>query len=132
MNKFALYRFIFPFRSRLQKRLRGERMTVDVDAFARGFEGGDRHPEIPRFLWEMLREEAFVPDFRPDPNDDLTKIYGKGPEEVQDDLIEPLLIRLGLCASGIDFRGFDFASVTTPKDAGRFVMKLADTKSKVT
>lgn len=106
-------------------------MNVDIDTFARGFEGGDRHPEIIRSLWDLLREDAFVPDFRPDPEDDLIKIYAKGPEEVMYDVIEPLLTRLGLSVSGMDFRGFDFASVATPKDVGAFVMKVADSQNKV-
>jgi len=74
----------------------------------------------------MLREQAFVPDFRPGPNDSLPKVYAMGPEEVRDIVIEPLLAKLGLSVSGIDFTGFDFASIATPKDAGGFVMTIAE------
>jgi hypothetical protein len=129
INKFAAYRFIAPFRSRLQGRLRGERMSVDVDTFAHGLEGGDRRSEIARVLWEILRGEAFVPDFRPDPDDRLARVYAMGPEEVRDDVIDPLLTRLGLSVSGIDFTGFDFSSIATPKDVSRFVVKVADAQN---
>lgn len=127
IDKFGLYRFIFPFRSRLQNHLREERLIVDVDAFARRFEDG-RQPDVPRSLWELLREAAFVPDFRPDPDDSLAKVYAMGPEEVWDDVIEPLLAKLGLSVSGIDFTGFDFSSVATPRDVVAFIVKVADTQ----
>lgn len=103
-------------------------MDVDVDAFARTCEDG-QHPEMPRLLWELLRELAFVPDFRPDPDDSLAKVYAMGPEEVRDDVIEPLLARLGVSVSGIDFTGFDFSSVVTPKDVMAFVMKIVDAQN---
>ena len=128
INKYALYPFLFPFRSRLQNRLREERLNVDVDAFARGVEDG-RHPDVPRPLWELLREAAFIPDFRPDPDDNLSKVYAMGPEEVRDDVIEPLLAKLRLSVSGIDFTGFDFSSVATPRDVVAFVMKVADAQN---
>ncbi|HEU4962155.1 MAG TPA: hypothetical protein VFT56_17335 [Sphingomonas sp.] len=105
-------------------------MSVDVDAFAHGLEGGDRRSEIARELWGILRDEAFVADFRPDPNDDLAKVYAMGPEEVRDELIEPLLTRLGLSVSGIDFTGFDFSSITTPRGVSRFVVKVADAQGR--
>ena len=126
--KFAIYRFTAPFRSRLQNRLRNERLNLDVASFVRGFEDG-RQPEVPRSLWEMLREAAFVPDFRPDPDDSLSKLYAMGPEEVRDDVIEPLLTKLGLGVSGIDFTGFDFSSIATPRDVVAFVMKVVDAQN---
>ena len=46
MNKYTLYRFLSPFRSRHQKRLREERLDVDIDTFAQGFEEG-LHPDVP-------------------------------------------------------------------------------------
>lgn len=101
-------------------------MSVDVDAFAHGLEGGDRRPDIARELWTLLRDAAFIADFRPDPNDDLAKVYAMGPEEVRDDLIDLLLTRLGVTVSGIDFTGFDFSSIATPRDVSRFVEKVAD------
>lgn len=126
INKFATYRVIAPFRSRLQARLRKERIRVDVYAFARGLEDGDRHPEIAHALWELLRERAFVLDFRPEPDDDLYKVFAMDPEIVRDEVIDVLLTKLKLSVSGIDFTGFDFASITTPKDVSRFVAKVAD------
>jgi hypothetical protein len=128
-DKFAAYRFIAPFRSRLQKRLREERMSVDVNAFSSGIGGGDRHPEIAAALWELLRERAFVPDFRPDPDDDLAKVFAMDPEIVRDEVVDEILTKLGLSVSGIDFTGFDFASVATPRDVVAFVMKIADAQN---
>jgi len=52
-----------------------------------------------------------------------------GPEEVRDDVIEPLLAKLGLSVIGIDFTGFDFSSIVTPKDVIGFVMKVADAQN---
>ena len=116
---------MFPFRSQLQKRLRAERMRVDAATFAQELGMDERNPELSRALWEILREESFVPDFRPKADDSLPKIYSLGPEEVRDDLIEPLLDRLGLNVAGIDFRAVDFTSVVTPKDVGNLVMRIA-------
>lgn len=128
IDKFAIYRFTAPFRSRLQNRLRIERLNVDVAAFVSGFEDGQQ-PDVPRSLWEMLREAAFVPDFRPDPDDSLSQLYAMGPEEVRDDVIEPLLTKLGLSVSGIDFTSFDFSSIATPRDVVAFVIKVVDAQN---
>ncbi|WP_415644201.1 hypothetical protein [Sphingomonas antarctica] len=89
----------------------------------------EHHAEAARVLWELLRQQAFVPDFRPDPNDDLSKVNAMGPEEVRDDVIDPLLDRLGLSVSGIDFTDFDFSSVATPRDVIAFVTKVADARN---
>jgi hypothetical protein len=101
-------------------------MNVDAAAFARGLEAGERHPEIAGVLWELLRDQAFVADFRPDAFDDLAKVYAMGAEEVRDELIDVLLTKLRLDVASIDFSGFDFASLTTPKDVSRFVSRVAD------
>lgn len=126
IDKFVIYRVIFPVRSRLQRRLREERLSADANEFAQGLSPDGRQAEVACLLWEMLREHAFVADFRPDPNDDLAKVYALGPEEVRDDIVDPLLDRLGLSFSGMDFTGFDFASITTPKDISAFVAKVAE------
>ena len=128
-DKFALYRLTAPFRSRLQRRLREERKNVDMEAFVQALSADEQKAEAARALWELLRQQAFVPDFRPDPNDDLSEVYAIGPEEVRDDVIDPLLDRLGLSVSGIDFTGFDFASIATPTDVVAFVMKVADAQN---
>ncbi len=52
-----------------------------------------------------------------------------GPEEVRDDVIEPLLDKLALDPSWIDFRGFDFASVTTPREVIAFILRIANAQS---
>ena len=127
MSKFALYRFIAPFRSRLQARLRDDRLAVDEDEFVHQFEGGGgRSSEVARALWDLLRTEAFVSDFRPAPDDILPKIYAMGPEEVRDDVIEPILMRLGLKVDRMNFKGVDFASILTPRDVVTFITKVAD------
>jgi hypothetical protein len=124
-DQFTFYRFAFPFRSRLQARLCEERLNVDVDAFARPFDDSSR-PEVPRLLWDMIRERAFVSDFRPDLDDSLDKVHAMGWEEVEDEMILPLLKELGLSTSGIDFTGFDFTSITTPREVIAFILKIAE------
>ena len=54
-----------------------------------------------------------------------------GPEEVRDDLIDPITEKLNLDLSRYDFKGFDFASLKTPSDVARFLMGLAGDKSEV-
>ena len=76
-------------------------------------------------MWNALREAAFVDDFRVDPEDLLAAVFGMGPEEVRDELIEPLLTELGLRVDGIDFTGFDFASIATVEDAALFLTRIA-------
>jgi len=124
-DQFTYYRFIAPFRSRLQARLREERLNVGVDAFARPFNDSSR-PELPRLLWDLLREEAFVADFRPDLDDSLHKVHGKAWEDVYYDVIEPLLERLALDTSEIDFTGFDISSITTPREVVALILNIAD------
>jgi hypothetical protein len=48
-----------------------------------------------------------------------------GPEEVRDDIIEPLLNKLSLKVDRIDFTGFDFASIITPRDIAAFIVRVA-------
>lgn len=62
-------------------------------------------------------------------DDSLSKVYAMGPEEVREDVIDPLLTKLGLSVESIDFTGFDFSSIATPKDVGRFVMQVADAQN---
>lgn len=127
MNNYILYRFLFPFRSRRQDRLREERMDVDVNSFASALtRKGKRHNEIARLLWNAMREVALVSDFRPAPDDSLADLHAMGPEEVLDELIEPLLDQLGLSVEGIDFAGFDFDSVKTPGDIANFMHKVVN------
>jgi hypothetical protein len=125
ISKSGLYRFIFPFRSQLQHLLREARLDVDVEAFVRRFEVCERS-DVPRSIWDLLREAAFVTDFRPDPDDSLEKVYAMGPDEVWGDLIEPLLARFRLNSNAIDFTGFNFSSIATPRDVVAVVMKVTD------
>ena len=41
-------------------------------------------------------------------------------------MILPLLETLGLSTSEIDFTGFDFTSITTPREVIAFILKIAD------
>jgi len=114
----------------MQDRLRKERLSANVNGFARDLEDSDRHPEIAIALWKILQERAFVDDFRPEVDDDLYKIFAMDPEIVRDELVDVMLSRLSLSVEGIDFSGFDFASIKTPRDVSRFVVKVADAQSK--
>lgn len=123
MSRFAVYRFLAPLRSRIQDRLRKARLHVTADTFASQLK---ENPDIAAALWETLREQAFVRDFRPDPDDDLYKVFAMDPEIVRDELIEVLLAKLELNVGGIDFSGFDFASIKTPRDVSIFLAKIAN------
>jgi hypothetical protein len=124
IDKFTIYRFIAPFRSRLQGRLRSQRLKSDIHNFELGVETGCV-PGLARELWTLLQDSAFIPDFRPAPDDNLADVYAMGPEEVRDDIIEPLLNKLGLKVDHIDFTGFNFARITTPRDIAAFVVRVA-------
>lgn len=122
---YKVYRFIAPFRSRLQERLRKERERFDFDAFARAFDIGDDHLQIAHALWDLLRARAFVYDFRPHPDDDLYKVFAMDEEIVWDEVIKDLMKKLNLSLSGIDLTGFDIHSVTTPRHVMAFLVKIA-------
>ncbi|MBA4163095.1 MAG: hypothetical protein C0510_00460 [Erythrobacter sp.] len=112
----------------MQDRLRKERLHVAVETFASQLKA---RPDITVALWEMLREQAFVRDFRPEADDDLYKVFAMDPEVVRDELIDVLLAKLELNVSGIDFTGFDFASIKTPRDVSIFVAKIANAQGEV-
>lgn len=106
-------------------------MHMDYSAFAQGVNDGPHHDQITRFLWDCLSvERALVPDFRPEVNDDLVEVYAMGPEEIVDDILEPLSTQLNLDVSGIDFKALGFASVRTPADVAHFVMKMVTISEK--
>jgi hypothetical protein len=125
IDKFALYRFIAPFRSRLQLRLRQQRLNVDLAAFAQALQLSEKHIYIAEALWEKLREDALVADFRPDPDDDMARIYAMGVEEVMYDIIEPLLEKLGLSIDKFDLTDIDFKLIATPRDLAKFFVRVA-------
>lgn len=125
INKYTLDRILSPFRSRLQDRLRRERTHIDADMFVRELDDGGSHPEIARALWALLRERAFVEDFRPAPGDELYKVFAMDPEIVRDELIDVLLTKLELNVNEIDFAGFDFGSIATPRDVSKVLVKIA-------
>jgi hypothetical protein len=126
MRKYAICRFLAPFRSSLQRRLITERPEVTADTFQRDLGGAGKQERVAAFLWNRLRDLAFVPDFRPLPGDDLLKIYALGPEDVRDDIIEPLLDHLGIAPGDIDFAGFDFAALATPKSIFDFARTVTE------
>lgn len=51
-----------------------------------------------------------------------------GPEEALHDLIEPLLDKLELSKSKIDFNGLDLSSLNTPRDAASLIAKVANAR----
>ncbi len=114
----------------MQSRLRNGRLDVNVGTFASQLKDSDRYPEIAPALGKLLQEQAFVDDFRPEPDDDLYEVFAMDPEIVRDELVAVLLDKLGLSVRGIDFEGFNFASLTTPRDVSAFVVKVADAQSK--
>jgi hypothetical protein len=70
------------FYSRQQKlmRLRGE---VTAQSFLAMFTG-KRERMVARMVWDHLRREAVVPDFRPHPDDRLLTVYGIAEEELDE------------------------------------------------
>ena len=124
MNRYTLYRFLFPFRYRLQDRLERERRHVKLQQFANELGDTRAVDKIGSILWDLLREKAFVEDFRPSADDNLANVFAMGPEEVRDDLVEPLIEGLDLDVSSISFKDFDFDTLRTPKDVANFICTL--------
>lgn len=116
---------MFPFRSRLQRRLRQERLNKDLTDFTLRLGDGPHIAEISKCLWDKLREVAFVPDFRPDIDDNLMDIYAIDGEEVRDDLVEPIVEVLGIDTSNMDFSNLDFSSISTPKGVAGLLVRIA-------
>lgn len=126
IDKFRFYRFVFPFRSRLQNRLREARLHTDVHTFVRGIGLEAGRTQVSRLLWEMLREQALVPDYRPDPDESLPDIHGAGDEEVTDEIILPLLEQLECDIEGVDFTGTDLRLLTTPRHVADFIVEAME------
>ena len=124
MNKFGIYRFIFPFRYRLQRRFRLERINHDMYDFERQLDIGYDHRQVARTLWDALRSVAFVADFRPSYDDDLAALYAMGPDEVRDELIDVILNALSIDVSGINFSHVDFGTIKSPKDVANFIVNV--------
>lgn len=125
MIKFSFYKLAFPFRSRLQNRLRRERDAYRFEDFKKQLGEGVISPIVAAHLWELLRQCAFVDDFRPSPDDDLDEVFAMGPEEVKDELIEPLIGHLGGQASSIDVKDVDLANLRTPRQVAAFIARHA-------
>lgn len=103
IDKFSIYRVLFPFRRARQLRLRQERMGYSYLQFARDLFGGDDYPELSSLLWRCFSDTcALVPDFRPLPSDELASIYGMGLEEVLDDVLFPFAEKHDLLQTDTD------------------------------
>lgn len=126
MNKYFLYRILFPFRRRLQDRLRRERRDFQLEQFGTELDNTIAKTGLGRSLWKLLREKAFVEDFRPRPDDNLEEVFAMGPEEVRDDLVDPLIWCLGLNADSISFKDVDFATLRTPRDVAKFAAEIKE------
>ena len=103
IDKFSIYRVLFPFWRRRQLRLRRARLFYGSEQFAHDLFGGDVHPELSSLLWECFSDSrGLVADFRPHPDDELASIYGMGPEEVLDDVLFPFAEKHDLMNSDVD------------------------------
>lgn len=130
INKYKLYRMIYPFGSKTQMNLRESRKDQNLESFTRSFETGPFRETVAVFLWNYLRDElALVPDFKPEVNDSFSKLYALHTDELWDDVLEPITTKCGIDVSGISFKGVDFPAIDTPADVNRFVMKLASKAS---
>jgi len=124
-DKYALYRVLAPFRVKRQKVLREARLGVTLQEFQSEIGAGDLKNAAAEYLWERLREIAFVPDFRPSASDDLGETFALSPDSVRDELVEGLVDHLGINTEHIDFSGFSFTSIENPRDIVDFVQKVA-------
>jgi hypothetical protein len=100
-------------------------MDADRDVFAASVGAEGANVPIAHALWDQLREEAFVPDFRPSRDDSLFSVFGMGPEEVRDELIEPIITKLGLIPDRQTFSCVDFSLIGTPQDAQNLLARVA-------
>jgi hypothetical protein len=129
MIKFRIYLFLYPFRTRLHRRLREERLQLDFAIFAKAIEDGPLHEPISQFLWDCFSNtRALVPDFRPDVNDDLARVYAMGPEEIIDDILDPITTQLNLDIYGLNFKALGFDAIKTIANVADFI-KLIEVES---
>lgn len=124
MDKYQFYRFLAPFRMRRQRSLCRSRGDWTLTDFMGQLPVSPVTEPLARGLWDLLRDAAFVPDFRVDASDLLDATFGMGPEEVSDDLTDPLLDQLGLDVSMIDFTGLDFRKLKTVGDVAKLMIRV--------
>lgn len=124
-DKYSLYRALYPVRVTRQNALREARLDVSLHEFQSAIGPGHLRRLAAAYLWERLRELAFVADFRPSVSDDLGEVYALSPESVRDDVVSGLVDHVGLQTEHIDFTGFSFSALNSPQQIVDFVERLA-------
>ncbi len=125
-SKYTVYRVLYPFRVRRQSALRSTRLEVSVGDFEREMGSGKVRSVASAYLWERLRECAFVPDFRPSAADNLGDVLALSAESVRDEVVAGLVDHLGLHTEHINFSNFSFSSLQCPRDIADFVERVAN------
>jgi hypothetical protein len=85
----------FPFRQR-QNAVHKERMNITKSFFVEELAQSDLERHAAAKLWDLLVEAAVVEEFRPLPNDNFLRLYGLADEDLDDDIILPVLHSIGL------------------------------------
>jgi hypothetical protein len=109
----------FPFRRR-QKAARKERDGVTRKGFVEQLAAAPAEKRAAGLLWDLLVEAAVVDDFRPLPDDGLLELYGLAEEELDEDLILPILQAMELpppCPATLS----EIGEVKTPRDVMRLI-----------
>lgn len=126
INRYDWYRVAFPFRSKMQRKLRQDREGESLDSFTKSLGEGACRDVVASFLWDYIRDEvALVPDFKPAANDSFSKLHGLHTDDLRDDLLDPLTAKCGIDVTGMDFRGQNLSLIDTPADVNRFISALA-------
>jgi len=86
--------FEWPFRGR-QRRLMQDRGSYTRAEFAAFFTARGIPQQIADEVWDALAAVAAVQDFRPKPEDDLVKTFGLADEDLDEDIVLPMLERCG-------------------------------------
>lgn len=107
-----------------QLRLKELRSHDDIATFTSATAGGGLEPLIATLLWKLLRDHAYVDDYRAGADDDLLSIYGLGPKQAWTQLIQPLMIRIG-CPSDVQPPSDSEHKLATPRDIVSYVALCA-------
>ena len=84
----------WPFRGR-QERLMKDRDSYTRSDFSQFFLARDVPQKIVDEVWDALVEAAVVTEFRPKPEDQLLKTFGLAEEDLDEDVVLPLLKSCG-------------------------------------
>ena len=76
-----------PFLARQERLIRNRRDSSRAE-FISSFSA--RETDLAAHVWQALRVEAVVPDFRPDPRDDLCEVYGLAEGDLDDFVLDLL------------------------------------------